>query len=274
MNYEMTDFRKDVIEASETVPVVLDLWAEWCGPCRTLSPVLEKLAGEARGKWKLVKIDTEQNQQLAAQFGIRGIPAVKMVYQKKIIAEFQGAQPEPAVRKWLQENLPESEEETQSHEMLEEMLARGDRKQARKLLSNHLRNNPDDQESIAKLAMLSLPNDIDTARKLLGTTGESTKFEIERETLQTVEHLKDLVKSESKPESKIDGVPERYLEGAQHLLKEEFQEALELFIDCLIRDRTVDNEGPRKTCIAIFTMLGNQHPLTQQYRRRFSMALY
>ncbi len=274
MNYEVADFRKDVIESSETVPVVLDFWAEWCGPCRMLGPVLEKLAGEARGKWKLVKIDTEQNPQLAAQFGIRGIPAVKMVYQKKIIAEFQGAQPEPAVRKWLTQNLPASEEDTQDSEMLEHLLANGDRKRARKLLANMVKNDPDDQELIVKLAMLTLPDDIEGAKKLIVKTEEGMRFEIEKETVQTIEHLKNLIRTKSKPESSVDGVAEKYLEGVLYLFKEDYQEALERFIDCLIRDRKIDNDGPRKTCIAIFTMLGSQHPLTQQYRRRFSMALY
>jgi putative thioredoxin len=274
MNYEMQDFRKDVIESSDTIPVVLDFWAEWCGPCRILGPVLEKLAGEARGKWKLVKIDTEQNPQLAAQFGIRGIPSVKMVYQKKIIAEFQGAQPEPAVRKWLAQNLPESEEETDSKEQLDQLLANGDRKRARKLVENVVKNDPGDLESVAKLAMLLLPGDIESSRKLMEKTGESTKFEIERETLHTVVHLAELIKSKSKPESKVAGAAEKYIEGVRYLFKEDFQEALERFIDCLIRDRTIDEDGPRKACIAIFTMLDNQHPLTQQYRRRFSMALY
>ncbi len=274
MNYEIQDFRKDVIEASETIPVVLDFWAEWCGPCRVLSPVLEKLAGEARGKWKLVKIDTEQNPQLAAQFGIRGIPSVKMVYQKKIIAEFQGAQPEPAVLKWLIQNLPESEGETESKEQLEQLLASGDRKRARKLVEKVVKNDPGDLESVAKLAMLILPGDIESSRKLFEKTGGSTKFEIERETLQTVQHLKDLQNGKAQVTSTIDGVAEKYREAAKSLFKEDFQEALERFIDCLIRDRTIDEDGPRKACIAIFTMLDNQHPLTQQYRRRFSMALY
>lgn len=274
MNYEMQDFRKDVIEASEAIPVVLDFWAEWCGPCRVLGPVLEKLAGESRGKWKLVKIDTEQNPQLAAQFGIRGIPAVKMVYQKKIIAEFQGAQPETAVRKWLAQNLPESEDEAESKEQLDQLLANGDRKRARKLLEKNVKNEPGDQESAAKLAILLLPGDIESSRKLLEKTGGSTKFEIERESLQTVEHLSELIKSKSEPESQVAGAAEKYIEGARHLFREDFQEALECFLDCLNRDRAIDKDGPRKACVAIFTMLGNQHPLTQQYRRRFSMALY
>ncbi|HKI44493.1 MAG TPA: tetratricopeptide repeat protein [Balneolales bacterium] len=274
MNYEMQDFRKDVIEASESIPVVLDFWAEWCGPCRILGPVLEKLAGEASGKWKLVKIDTEQNPQLAAQFGIRGIPSVKMVYQKKIIAEFQGAQPEPAVRKWLAQNLPESENETESKEQLEQLLASGDRKRARKLVENAVKNDPGDLESVVKLAMLLLPGDIESAGKLLGKAEENTKFEIERETLQAVEHLKDLQNGKTQITSTVDGLAEKYKEAAKSLFKEDFQEALEQFLDCLIRDRTMDEDGPRKACIAIFTMLGNPHPLTQQYRRRFSMALY
>lgn len=274
MNFELKDFRKDVIEASETTPVVLDFWAEWCGPCRILGPILEKLAGEAHGKWKLVKIDTEQNQQLAAQFGIRGIPSVKMVYQKKIIAEFQGAQPEPAVCKWLAENLPQSGEETESKGQLEELLAGGDRRRARKLLENIVKNDPGNQDSVIKLAMLLLPGDIESAEKLLDKMGTDSKFEIEREALQTVAHLKDLNKGKIQVESSVNGVSEKYLEGIKYLFKQDFQEALERFIDCLIQDRTMDDDGPRKACIAIFTMLGNQHPLTGQYRRRFSMALY
>jgi len=80
MDYELKDFRSEVVEQSKTTPVVLDFWAEWCGPCRVLGPVIEKLAAEAAGQWKLVKINTEVHQQLAAQFGIRSIPSVKMVY--------------------------------------------------------------------------------------------------------------------------------------------------------------------------------------------------
>jgi len=98
-------FQTDIIDRSMTVPVVIDFWAEWCGPCKQLSPILEKLAGESGGAWVLAKIDVDSNQRLAAAAGVQGIPAVKAVWQGGIVGEFTGAVPEPEVRGWITELL-------------------------------------------------------------------------------------------------------------------------------------------------------------------------
>ena len=94
-------FQADIIDRSMTVPVVIDFWAEWCGPCKQLSPILERLAIEGGGAWVLAKIDVDSNQQLAAAAGVQGIPAVKAVWQGGIVGEFTGAVPEPQVRDWI-----------------------------------------------------------------------------------------------------------------------------------------------------------------------------
>jgi putative thioredoxin len=105
MSYEVTNFQKDVIERSREAPVVVDFWAPWCGPCRMLGPVVEKLASEADGKWSLVKVDTDQNQDIAAQYQIRGIPNLKLFVNGEVVSEQVGALPEPVLKEWIEDYL-------------------------------------------------------------------------------------------------------------------------------------------------------------------------
>lgn len=275
MGYELNDFQKDVIEASNSTPVVIDFWAEWCGPCRQLGPVIEKLAGEAGDRWNLVKVNTDRHPDIAVQFNVRGIPAVKMVYQKQIIAEFTGAQPEHRVRQWLEDNLPENgqDESGELQNRVKVLLGGGKRKEARELLEDHV-DDDSPQELKVKLAMLLLPDEMNKAEEWLSPLEDELKYEIEMETLETVKHLKKIHNGEITPESDHEQAAEHYRKGAEALFNLDFDSALRHFIQSLQLDRSLDDDGARKACIAGFTMLGEQHPFTQQYRRQFSMSLY
>lgn len=99
-------FQKEVLDKSHQKPVLVDFWAEWCGPCRVLSPVLERLARESKGTWRLVKVNADTQAALSQQYGVQGIPAVKLFVEGAVAAEFVGAMPEHAVRRWLNEHLP------------------------------------------------------------------------------------------------------------------------------------------------------------------------
>ncbi len=106
MAKDITDatFQKEVIEASSEKPVVVDFWASWCGPCQMLGPIMEKVADDYADKVKVVKLNVEDNQQVAGVYGIMSIPAVKMFKDGKVISEFMGARPEEAVKEWIDEN--------------------------------------------------------------------------------------------------------------------------------------------------------------------------
>lgn len=273
MAYNLNDFQTDVIEACQTTPVVIDFWAEWCGPCKVLGPIIEKLAQSAKEKWKLVKINTEEHPELAAQFGVQSIPSVKMVYEGKLIAEFSGALPEPAIVEWLKKHLPESEEEEQDDQALESLLASGQRERARVLLAERLRENSDDKVLRAQFAMLLLPEHLAEAEQNFEPLKNDPQFEIEAETLDTIHFLltSDL---DTLPEGKTPKSQENVKLAIQELRKSNFETALEGFLHVLSTERSYLDDLARKACVAIFTILSQQHPVTQNYRRRFSMALY
>ena len=277
MNYDLVDFKKDVLDACQTVPVVIDFWAAWCGPCKTLSPTLEKLANQAQGKWKFVKINTEEHPQIAAQFQIRSIPDVKMVYKGKLIGEFQGALPEAAVKQWLEKHLPEEFKGEPEEDPLEGFLEAGDLESARTHLEAKARSGKAQAAEIMRYALLELPYNLIAAKEVVALVKQEGKFELERSAVETIDHLSDISKNGVASEYSKSKMTKMYEEAAKLLFKKgegNIESALQKFLEVLAIDRGLDDDGARKACLAIFAMLSEKHPITKAYRRRFSMALY
>ena len=136
-------FQRDVLERSKTVPVVVDLWAEWCGPCRTLGPIIERVVGETGGRVELAKVDVDHNPNVAAAFSVQSIPAVFAIADGKVVDSFIGALPEPAVREFVNRLAPAQSE-------ADRLAARGDEASLRQALELQ----PDHPGAVVALAEL------------------------------------------------------------------------------------------------------------------------
>lgn len=263
-SYDVINFQQDVIEKSNSVPVVVDFWAEWCGPCKFLSPIIEKLADEANGKWELVKINTEIHQDLAAEWGIRGIPNLKLFYKGEIIEDMSGALAEPEMRRWLEEKLP-SEAKTLLMES-KQLISQGEKEEAYVKLEQALKLDPVMTEARLEYAKILLWKEPEKAQKLVEDMqyiDEAAEIGLVSEALSITEDI--LEEDVSKP---------NLIEGLKHLKRHQLDDFFKSFIQAIILNKSYHDEFARKMVVALFHLLGESHEITKRYRRRFDMALY
>lgn len=270
MKNELVDFQKEVIEASFDKPVLVDFWAEWCGPCKMLGPVLERLAEKYKDQWKLVKLNTDLQQDIAVEYGIRGIPNCKLFSRGKVINEFTGALPEKAVEDWLRKSVP-----SKFADMIEKaelLLKEGKEEDAKIILEEVLKgdiNNSDVKILLAKILVFSSPHE---AKRLVESSDLSSENIDLANAIETITELLEKLKNKSSfPESVVKDL---YIEAITKLSLKDFDLALEKFIEVIREDKSYDDEGARKACIAVFKYLGEDHEITLKHRRDFGSALY
>jgi putative thioredoxin len=170
------NFQEIVIDGSRQVPVVVDFWAPWCGPCRTLKPLLEKLAGEFGGQFILAKVDADKNQELAAQYGVRGIPSVKAFVDGQLVDEFSGALPEPQVREFLARLIPSPVDELRR--AARQARESGDLDQALQLLVQATQLDRNDEGLRVDAAdVLIEQGQLDEARQLLDSLSPARRMD-------------------------------------------------------------------------------------------------
>lgn len=270
MMFEVQDFTKDVIERSNEIPILVDFWAEWCGPCRVLGPVLERLADEAHGEWELAKIDTDKNQQIAVEYGIRGIPNCKLFSKGKVINEFTGALPENHIRDWLKKSIPGKF--ANQIEKAKILLKDGKELDARTILEYVHSGDINNGEVNALLAKILLFDDPKEAVELAKTVNYDSEYFELAESIKTIYELMQKAKDEnSLPDSETK---KKYLSAINDLNNREFESSLAQFIDIIRNDRKYDDDGSRKACIAIFKYLGEENEITFKNRKDFGSALY
>lgn len=264
------DFDAAVIRKSHVLPVMVDFWAPWCSPCRALTPILEQVAARNAERVTLVKINTEEHPELADRFRIRSIPNVKLFIDGQAVDEFSGALPAELIQQWLDRALPSAQKESlqQAIRLMDE--GRGD--EALALIERVHAAEPDNHQASVLLAELQLSTDHRQASETVAGIGPDSDWYATAEAIRTFARLFDLTDHpESLPEHPVKPA---YLAAAEQLADGNHDAALQSFIDVVRKARNYDDDGARKACVAIFRLLGDEHPLTRTYRGQLSSALY
>jgi putative thioredoxin len=284
----ITTFAQDVMQASQQVPVLVDFWAPWCGPCKQLTPTLEKVVRAAQGKVKLVKINIDENAELAQQLRIQSVPTVYAFWQGQPVTGFAGAQPESQIKQLVDKLIETAgggvagEEGPSALEQAQALLEEGDFRTAAEVYSTLLQDEPEKPELIGGFARALLGlNRVDDARKVLDQAPANVSQHAE---ITGARAAVDLAESAGKVrdpqivEEDLKRDPDDHaarMELANGLfLRGQPDAAIEQLLTIVKRDRSWNEDAARKRLLTFFEALGHTHPLTVQGRRKLSSLLF
>ena len=270
------EFERQVLEESHRRPVVVDFWAPWCGPCRSLKPILEKLADEYGGKFLLAKVNADENQELSARYGVRGIPAVKAFSQGRLADEFSGALPEAAVREFLDRLVPKPAEVLRLK--ADEQLRRGDATGALKLLAEAAALDPANEwvRVDAAAIMLDIGELTEAQRLLQEVRLDDARVAQLRSRLEFAQAAASGESAEAlaaRIARNSDDLQARLQLAKLLAAARDYAGAMEQMLEVVRRDRRYGDDAGRRALLAVFELLGSGHPLVGEYRRKLASAL-
>ncbi|MBE0625844.1 MAG: co-chaperone YbbN [Burkholderiales bacterium] len=272
-------FERDVLQASANVPVLVDFWAPWCAPCRALKPVLEKLAGEYKGRFLLAKVNSDEHPQLSARYGVRGIPNVKAFVEGKLADEFTGALPESEVRAFIDRLIPTPGEKLRR--TARALLNQGDFDEAERNLRSGLELEPDNHEIRLDLVELLLANNSHAeADQLFAPIPERERDE-RADRLYSVlalwkksREMPPIDVLEAKLATDPDDLNSRLALGERLVADMQFEPALAALLEVVRKDRGALRTSARKLMVDVFSLAENQDELVSKYRKLLAGALY
>ena len=270
---------QQVMEASFEVPVLLDFWASWCQPCLMLTPVLTKLAEEYQGKFLLGKLNTEHEQEIAARFGIRSIPNVKVFRDGQAVDEFLGALPERAVREFLDRHVAR-ESDAQVVQALERLAAR-DADGAITILNEAHQADPDNPRVTLTLARAqAATGDITAAETTLDSLPADEQQRPEVATLRSRLFFEEQVSgapAATELQARLEADPgdheARYQLALRKVVDEDYETAMDLLLELMQQARSFGDDAGRQGLLKVFELLGDD-PSVHQYRRRMASLLH
>ncbi|MCD6662030.1 MAG: thioredoxin [Comamonas sp.] len=288
----VSSFEAEVIAASSEVPVLVDFWAPWCGPCKTLGPILEKLETDYAGRFKLVKIDSDQEQQLAAMFGVRSIPTVVLMMDGQPVDGFMGALPESQVRAFLDKHLPPAEQAQE--DAAADTLDAGDALQ--RLQDAVVADPANDDARFGLVKLLLQRGELDAAKVAFAPVAAKVEISRRLAALQLWINAIDFLAAQPGGESAIVALDGRIaankrdfearLDRARILLAlHRFTDAMDELLEILMRDKGWNEGAARKAYVAILDLIEPpevkvadgqippQDPVVATYRRRLSSVV-
>jgi putative thioredoxin len=270
----LADFPQHVLEESKQRPVVVDFWAPWCGPCKSLKPILEKLAAEFGGRFLLAKINSDENQELAARYGVRGIPSVKAFINGEQVDEFSGALPEGEVRAFLDRLIPSQADELRQQAAA--ARAAGDIRGALVLLSEASKIDPVHVGVRLDVAEIMLDlNEADEAGRLIKSVPDDADPRVPqmKARLQFMRAAgEDQAALSARVAADENDLEARLKLANLYVAAGQYEAGMDQLLEIVRRDRGFEDDIGRKTLLSVFNLLGGGE-LVSRYRRLLASAL-